>query len=141
MKKKLLAFVLAAVIAVSPTQSVFAENYGAAEETTDASQDTSSRSSQPEVEPGWVKMNKAYRWRQADGTYLQAAGWVTLEGKVYYLKEDGTRYSGLLKLKGKYYDFSPSLTYGLKEIKGNVYYFDKTTGAARTGWQLSLIHI
>lgn len=136
MKKKLLAFVLAAVIAVSPTQSVFAENYGAAEETTDASQDTSSRPSQPEVEPGWVKMNKAYRWRQADGTYLQAAGWVTLEGKVYYLKEDGTRYSGLLKLKGKYYDFSPSLTYGLKEIKGNVYYFDKTTGAARTGWQM-----
>lgn len=128
MKKKMIAMVLAAVLAAGPAQGVYAEN-------ADAAASTTVTEVQQKVQPGWVKVKKSYRWRQEDGSYLNTPGWVTLEGKTYYLKKDGTRYTGFLTLNGKKYYLNPSLTYGFRRVNGKRYYFDWATGAARTGWQ------
>lgn len=86
---------------------------------------------------GWVKNKKgAYQWRYADGTYLKKAGWVTLDGKRYYLNADGTRKKGLVTIKKKLYYLHPCVTYGVVTVKGKTYYFDEKTGAARKGWQV-----
>ena len=128
MKKKMVAMVLAAVLAVAPAQGIYAES-------ADAAGSTTVTEVQQKVQPGWVKVKKSYRWRQEDGSYLNTPGWVTLEGKIYYLKKDGTRYTGFLTLNGKKYYLNPSLTYGFRRVNGKRYYFDWATGAVRTGWQ------
>lgn len=63
------------------------------------------------------------------------SGWVERDGKRYYVKSNGKLYKGFLKLNGKRYYLSPELTTSPKKIKGKLYYFDKTTGELRTGWQ------
>ena len=48
---------------------------------------------------------KGYQWRQEDGSFLQQSGWVTIQGKKYYLQKGGIRYSGwqTFKQKKRYY--------------------------------------
>ena len=60
---------------------------------------------QPEPKPGWVSVEKGYQWRLEDGSFLQQSGWVTIQGKKYYLQKGGIRYSGwqTFKQKKRYY--------------------------------------
>ncbi len=58
------------------------------------------------MEPGWVKEDGKYFWRQEDGTYLRKKGLNTLGGKKYYLNSDGSRVAATWKkVKDKYYYF------------------------------------
>lgn len=56
-------------------------------------------------------------------------------GRYYYIKKDGTKAAGWLKLKGKYYylDSKKLRVTGWKKISKAYYYFDKK-GVRQTGW-------
>ena len=88
-------------------------------------------------------------------------GFVTIGGKTYYIKEDGTKQKGWLQLNGKKYYFNKStgvqvkgwvkdssgktiryftkgtgcmVTGFVSDSKGNTRYFDKKTGLLTRGW-------
>lgn len=123
MKKRshILTLLLTAMLAAEPAQMVLAETAGpvtAAGDITSGDQtqgDTAppnqaqgntddSVVAPPKVEPGWIKVEKGYQWRLEDGTFLKKSGWVTLNGKKYFLIK-GVRYSGwqMYKNKRRYY--------------------------------------
>ena len=86
---------------------------------------------------GWHK-NKSgkYYYIKADGK--KAIGWLKLKGKSYYLDSKGIRQTGWKKISGQYYYFSSK---GIRQsgwvtYKGKKYYCDPEKNDARiTGWK------
>ena len=112
MKKRgrVLILLITAALAIEPLQLVYAEPAvdnltGTVSQETGAEIRDENESAQPEPKPGWVSVEKGYQWRQEDGSFLQQSGWVTIQGKKYYLQKGGIRYSGwqTFKQKKRYY--------------------------------------
>ena len=86
----------------------------------------------------WKKYGTNYRYFDKDG--VMQTGWVTVDGKKYYLDPStGLRTIGLKEIDGKSYYFVETnnagylWTSGWKEFDGNYRYFDKD-GIMKTGW-------
>ena len=111
-RSRILVLILTAMLSTEPVQIVYAET---AEATHVTSESTSVNPKEenadnsavvpPKADPGWVAVEKGYQWRQEDGTLLQKSGWVTINGRKYYLHKSGIRYSGwqIYKNKKRYY--------------------------------------
>lgn len=69
------------------------------------------------------------------------AGFKTINGKTYYIKADGSKQKGWLKLSGKYYYFNKTTGVQVKgwvtDSNGNKRYFTKNKGVMATGWMTS----
>lgn len=94
MKKRgrVLILLITAALAIEPLQLVYAEPAvdnltGTVSQETGAEIRDENESAQPEPKPGWVSVEKGYQWRQEDGSFLQQSGWVTIQGKKYYLRK------------------------------------------------------
>lgn len=135
MKKRFMALFLMAALSLNPIQSVAYVGAAAIGGSSTATVQPAASTASTSVKVGWVKTKAGYRWRLKDGTYLKSSGWVTLKGRVYYLKK-GIRRTGLISVKGKKYYLDPYKKSGRRIINGATYYFDKKTGAACTGWQV-----
>ena len=65
-------------------------------------------------------------------------GFVTINGKSYYIKEDGSKLKGWLELNGKKYYFNKrtgvQVKGWVKNSKGQKRYFSKGAGVMLTGW-------
>lgn len=63
---------------------------------------------------------------------------LTINGKSYYIKEDGSKLKGWLELNGKKYYFNKStgvqVKGWVKNSKGQKRYFSKGAGVMLTGW-------
>lgn len=91
-RSRILVLILTAMLSTEPVQIVYAET---AEATPVTSESTSVNPKEenadnsavvpPKADPGWVAVEKGYQWRQEDGTLLQKSGWVTINGRKYYL--------------------------------------------------------
>ena len=111
-RSRILVLILTAMLSTEPVQIVYAET---AEATPVTSESTSVNPKEenadnaavvpPKADSGWVAAEKGYQWRQEDGTLLQKSGWVTINGRKYYLHKSGIRYSGwqIYKNKKRYY--------------------------------------
>ena len=98
----------------------------------------------------WILQDGKYYWRRENGKILQKTGQVTLNGSVYFLNADHSRYTGFQTIKDKIYYFRDTdgkrmhvpgwktiqgkryyltkkcnLAVGKTKIDGNYYYFDK----------------
>lgn len=90
MKKRgrILVLLMTAMLAAEPMQMVYAESAGNVANVSGSVTDVNPGDGTNSVVPivsGWVKAAKGYQYRQADGTFIQKSGWVTIEGKKYYL--------------------------------------------------------
>ena len=65
-------------------------------------------------------------------------GFVTINGKSYYINEDGSKQKGWLELNGKKYYFNATTGVQVKgwatDSKGRKRYFSKNAGVMLTGW-------
>ena len=87
----------------------------------------------------WILQDGKYYWRRTNGKILQRTGKVTLNGSVYFISKDHSRYSGFQTIKGKLYYFREKngkriSVPGWKSIKGKKYYLTKkyTLAVGRT---------
>ena len=132
-RSRIPVLILTAMLSTEPVQIVYAET---AEATHVTSESTSVNPKEenadnsavvpPKADPGWVAVEKGYQWRQEDGTLLQKSGWVTINGRKYYLHKSGIRYSGwqIYKNKKRYYlDEDGILQTGTLTIDGKKYTF------------------
>ena len=89
------------------------------------------------VTPGWVTFSDGtVHWQNADGTYIEKAGFYKLDAYYYYIKSTGARYKGWLIRNGKKYFLNRSngvRQVGYKKIDGNWYYFN-AGGVMQTGF-------
>lgn len=136
-RSRILVLLMAAMLATEPAQLVMAEaidqitavpegdSNNSEEEATDDSVNTPVR-----VEPGWVAVEKGYQWRLEDGTYLQESGWVTIQGKKYYLQKGGIRYSKwqAYKQKKRYYLSDGTFARNRWVKDGGHYYYVRKNG-------------
>ena len=108
-----------------------------------------------ELQYGWQTINNNKYYFNSDGyavngfqeiegktyffsniNYVLKSGWQTWEGQTFYLNSDGTLYgeSGWQTVEGKKYYFENNyVVKGAKEIDGETYYFDESTGEFKTG--------
>ena len=79
------------------------------------------------------------RWKKKDGKYYfrtssvkDKRGWLKLRAGTYYLKKNGCRVSGQVKIDGRYYFFRKNgkQRTGWITVKGKDYYFDPSEGGA-----------
>ena len=109
------------------------------------------------VQPGWVKIDGNWYYRNADGTYktglynngtntyyfqsngAMLTGWKKIDGSWYYFDPDespvGHMVTGWKKINGEWYFFmsSGAMVKGKCKISGNYYYFNGD-GEMQTGW-------
>ena len=144
-RSRILVLILTAMLSTEPVQIVYAET---AEPTHVTSESTSVNPKEenadnsavvpPKADPGWVAVEKGYQWRQEDGTLLQKSGWVTINGRKYYLHKSGIRYSGwqIYKNKKRYYlSNGDAARNRWIKYKGNYYYIRKNgTSAPKSKW-------
>ena len=144
-RSRILVLILTAMLSTEPVQIVYAET---AEATHVTSESTSVNPKEenadnsavvpPKADPGWVAVEKGYQWRQEDGTLLQKSGWVTINGRKYYLHKSGIRYSGwqIYKNKKRYYlSNGDAARNRWIKYKGNYYYIRKNgTSAPKSKW-------
>lgn len=147
MKKKgrILVLLMAAMLAAEPIQMVHAETpetvtavpgSAANGDSKDGTGDNVS-----EVVSGWIKVQNGYQYRQADGTFLKKSGWVTIEGKKYYLQKGGIRYQGwqTYKKKKRYFLSNGQMAKSRWiKINGQYYYIRKDGTSAPAGKWLTL---
>lgn len=98
------------------------------------------------IKAGWVKVGKGYKYRDNNGKYA-SYGFITVEGKKYFIDKNGYRQSGIITYnnkkyytvngalynktgifkykKSKYYSNQGMLKNGLKKVGKSYYYFDK----------------
>ena len=89
----------------------------------------------------WVSVNNGYKYQLDDGSYAKK-GWLTVDGNKDYIKSNGFRAKGMVKItetvnKKKttnYYYFNDEgvMQTGWQEIKGKTYYFRKSNGTRVT---------
>ena len=94
------------------------------------------------MEPAVTEAAAFTGWKNVSGKWFYYAkgnkktGWVTIDGKVYYIDAKAGRKTGFATIsKNKYY-FSKSgvMTTGWQTINGYKYYMG-SNGIIRTGWQ------
>lgn len=146
MKKRgrILVLLMTAMLAAEPMQMVYAESAGNVANVSGSVTDVNPGDGTNSVVPivsGWVKAAKGYQYRQADGTFIQKSGWVTIEGKKYYLQKGGIRYQGwqTYKKKKRYYLFNGQMAKNrwIKE-NGQYYYIRKDGTSAPAGKWLTV---
>ncbi len=115
------------------------------EETTTKSEEITTKPEET-IKPGWVKMNKGYKYRYSNGKYA-SYGFIRVDGKKYFVDKNGYRKSGIITYnnkkyyivngelysktgifkysKTKYYSKNGILQKGLKKVGKSYYYFDK----------------
>lgn len=134
-EKKLLAVLLSAALCATSVSTAWARPASGKMETRNVrevsvSQDLGADWKIPVDEEPEVVLKKT-------SASSKKGGWKIIKGKKYYINADGTKRRGLTTIGGKLYYLSPYVNYGLKEVRGRIYYFDKKTGAARKGWVTS----
>lgn len=85
------------------------------------------------VEPGWNQIDGKWYYINDDGS--NHTGWLK-DGSWYYFDEDGVMQTSWLKIGGGWYYFknSGAMVTGWQKI-GNAWYYFKSGGAMATGWQ------
>ena len=126
---------------------------GAAAKTTSAASYSLKNVTKATVIAGnWVTQGTKVRFQKEDGTFLKSR-WLNYGGKIYYLNKSGVKTTGWVKYRSKMYYLKKtgelmfgwlnnkyylqadgSRASGLKEINGESYYFNKTSGKKKTGW-------
>lgn len=87
---------------------------------------------------GW-HATAAGAWRLFDEDGVLRTGWLSQEGRTYYLAENGSKVSGWRKIDGRWHYFSPkdrSMQVGWARVDGRWYYLAPEDGAMCAGWQL-----
>lgn len=87
---------------------------------------------------GW-HATAAGAWRLFDEDGALRTGWLSQEGRTYYLAENGSKVSGWRKIDGCWYYFSPqdrSMQVGWVRVDGRWYYLAPEDGTMCVGWQL-----
>ena len=87
---------------------------------------------------GW-HATAAGAWRLFDEDGVLRTGWLSQEGRTYYLAENGSKVSGWRKIDGRWRYFSPkdrSMQVGWARVDGRWYYLAPEDGAMCAGWQL-----
>lgn len=133
LRKKLTAFILTAMLAVTMSTPDFAgEGVNAVSSDAAASVGTLNTEAEEPVDPlyGWQVINGAKYYFQDSGQ--MTTGWKTINGKKYYFNKTGKMRIGWLKLSGKKYYFK---TIGWKTNKGDKYRFSKY-GVMQKGFKL-----
>lgn len=141
-RSRLLVLLMAAMLAAEPMQMV----YGETTETVTTVPGTTA-DVKPGTDPavpaaaGWVKVSKGYQYKKSDGTFIRKAGWVTIEGKKYFLQKGGIRYQGwqIYKKQRRYFMSNGELAKN-RWIKdnGHYYYIRKNGTPAPAGKWLTL---
>lgn len=148
-RKFFTALLLSAVMALSAAAPASAGEVYAASVTEAKTVSSKSQTTTKKYKSCWIKRNNRYYWQQRDGSILKRKGLTTIKGGRYYLRSDGSRFSGWKKIKGKRYYFQKngkmytrkgwlilngnkyyinsdkSCSIGLCTIKKNKYYFDE----------------
>ena len=126
MKKKLLAFALAAAVAVSAPLTAMA----AWEKTEDAQWKWSENGT---YSTDWDYIGDEWYYFDADG--IMQTGWELVNGTWYYLNADGSMYTGWLVENGTTYYLNEGgdMRTGWFYYENEWYYFNKG-GDMRTGW-------
>ncbi len=101
-RSRILVLILTAMLSTEPVQIVYAETAEATHVTLKVlpliqKEENADNSAvvPPKADSGWgSRRKKGYQWRQEDGTFLQKSGWVTINGRKYYIHKSGIRYSG-----------------------------------------------
>ena len=72
---------------------------------------------------GAVEVGTSYRLADENGSWKQTPGWVSVSGDWYYVLDDGTLYTGILKDNGAIYYLSPKMAknVGLLDVDGVAY--------------------
>ena len=95
--------------------------------------------SKPETPPTddekytWEETEDGYKLKDADGEYV--TGFVKVDGKTYYLNEEGIRQTGWQKVDSKWYYLKSDgvMATGWLKLK-NTWYFLNADGIMQTGW-------
>lgn len=88
-----------------------------------------------QVKTGWQTDGKHYWYLDENGIRAKK-GFLTVNGKKYYIGSDGYRASGWKKIGGKYYYFSKktgAMQKGWLKVNGKFYYLN-SKGQRVTGW-------
>ena len=127
MKKKWLATILVAMLAVS-----IPANVSAAWKKTDSGHWQWSENGI--LSTGWEKIDK--QWYYFDQNANMTTGWINDGGNWYYLNSNGTMKTGWLYYNEQWYYLNPdgSMATGWKTINSCTYYL-KNNGSMATGWQ------
>ena len=82
----------------------------------------------------WKKNKKKNKYYFKTSSGKLKMGWLTLPAGTYYLRKNGFRANGQVKIGGKYYYFRKNgkQRTGTITVKGTTYYFDPANGGART---------
>lgn len=84
---------------------------------------------------GWNHLSD--NWFFFNGSGAMSTGWLTDQNSKYYLDENGVMQTGWKNLDGQYYyldDTSGKMITGWKQLDGTWYYL-QTSGVMATGWQ------
>lgn len=125
LKKKLSAITLAAMMLLSSTGFVFADEQVDDIETI-AVEENIERTSVKEDETGWIKKGDDFYYRNSDGK--QITGWKLIERKNYYFNKDGKMAEGWTEINKKTYYFTreKGMHTGVCKLEnGNTYNFGK----------------
>ena len=93
----------------------------------------------------YVNNEKVKGFQEIDGktyffsniNYALKTGWQNIDGKPFYLNENGETVKGFTKIDGKTYYFGEDnfAVKGFQEIEGKTYFFSNINYVLKTGWQ------
>ena len=84
---------------------------------------------------GWVQVGGGMKYRDADGNELRNT-WADIDGNRYHFDDQGFRQTGFLTENGKtyYLDIAGRMTTGWQNVDGQRYYFNEDGTMARSTW-------
>ena len=138
--KKLIAFVLTAMLAVTFSTPAFAaaENVSAANSGAAVSSDTLKTDGEDPA-PGWVVIGDETYYQDEEGNFV--TGFQVIDEQTYYFNESGVMQTGWQEIDGAKYYFQESgqMTTGWKTLDGKKYEHGKFRsgrkyGHIKNGW-------